>query len=210
MEPIAVDTLVVPFDLSALSPAERRQARQIADATIALVLKGLFHRVQPERYHITHRQGDLETRVAAAIGAIPAHRFARMQPKIEALRTDTVRLAETLGSFANLDIRSSGLDALIRQVAPHLVRSEAPSLASSCGKEMAWRAQLLQCVRALAAPDVDDQEMADASTQVLTAITDAAATFSGDWRVVVASLVPVLALVQGILFDDKDLHDCAH
>jgi len=210
MEPIAVDTLVVPFDLSALSPAERRQARQIADATIALVLKGLFHRVQPERYHITHRQGDLETRVATAIGAIPAHRFARMQPKIEALRTDTVRLAETLGSFANLDIRSSGLDALIRQVAPHLVRSEAPSLASSCGKEMAWRAQLLQCVRALAAPDVDDQEMADASTQVLTAIADAAATFNGDQRVVVAALVPVLALVQGFLFDDKDPHDCVH
>ena len=137
--------------------------------------------------------------------------FYRRHPAREAGEVGNVPLllVLTYGFGTALAVSQAGVVAFVGLVAPHLVRSEAPSLASSCGKE-AWHAQLLQCVRALAAPDVDDQEMADASTQVLTAIADAAATFNGDQRVVVAALVPVLALVQGFLFDDKDPHDCVH
>lgn len=121
MDPFEDSTLDTQFSPASLSPAERQQATQIAEATAALLLKGMFHRVQPGQYRINDNHDSPEYRIAAAIGAIPSHRFARMRPRIEALRTNPAKTAEYLGSMSNLDIRSPGLDALLQQVSPHLI-----------------------------------------------------------------------------------------
>lgn len=209
MDPFTDSCLVTPIDLSVLSSEERTQARQIADATNALLLKGLFHRIHPERYRISDRMDSHEYRIAAAIGAIPSHRFVTMRPIIEAIRTDTVKTAAYLGGFANLDIRSSGLDALIRQVAPHLVRNEAPSSLSQGMADVDKCPNLILCLAARIEPDVDDQEAAGALTQVLTAIANAAAGFNGDGVTIFAGLTPVVGLVLSLFFDDGAQHELA-
>lgn len=209
MDLIAERGLVAPFDPIALSAEERVQARQIANATNALLLKGLFHRVHPERYHISPNHDSLESRVAAAIGAIPSHRFARMLPKIEALRTNPVRTAECLGVFANLDIRSSGLDALLWQVAPHLVRGEAQPLASQGVENIDRHPHRIFCLVTLMEPDVDDPEVAGVLTQVLTAIAHAAASFNGERGATFAALMHVVDLVLSLFFDNGAPHEFA-
>lgn len=209
MDPIADSRLGMPFDLDALSSEDRKQARQIADATNALLLKGLFHRVHPERYRIIDRHDSSEYSVAVAIGAIPSHLFARMEIKVEALRTNPVKTAEYLGGFDNLDIRSSGLDALIRQVAPHLVRIEAPPAVSQGVADIDRRPRLILCMIARIEPDANDQEVAGALTQVLTAVANAAAGFNGDGGTIFAGLTPVVGLVLSLFFDDGAPHELA-
>lgn len=210
MDPFAENGRVAQFDQRALSPEERVLAGQIADATNALLLKGLFHRVHPERYRISDRYDSSEFRVAAAIGAIPSHRFARMRPRIEALRADTVKTAECLGGFANLDIRSSGLDALIEQVAPQLIQITAPPPAPKNAEGIGVHPQLFFCVPAHVKSDSHDQGEVDALTQALTAIVNAAAGFNGERRVTVAALIFVLDLVLSLFLDDDDPHAFAH
>jgi len=209
MDPFAENGRVAPFEPRALSPEERALAGQIADATNALLLKGLFHRVHPERYRITDRHDSSEHSVAAAIGAIPSHLFACMESKVEVLRTDTVKIAAYLGGFANLDIRSSGLDALIRQVAPHLVRIEAPPSASQGVANIERRPHLILCLLSLIEPDIDHAEAACTLTQVLTAIANAAASFNGDEGTIVAALTHVVGLVLSLFFDDGTPHEFA-
>lgn len=209
MDSIADSRLGTPFALDELSSDERKQARQIADATIALLIKGLFHRVQPDRYRITNNHDSEEYRVAAAVSAIPSQWFDRMRPRIEAIRSNPAKTADLLGSFAHLDIRSSGLDDLIQHVAPHLVRitTAHPDPLNLEGLENFL--PLSSFRHALVEPGSDDQGDAGALTQALTAIVDAAAGFDGEQRIIVAALIPVLGLVQSIFFDDKYPHGFA-
>jgi hypothetical protein len=96
------------FDAKKLSREEQEQARQISEATSALIYKALLNRKDSKTFPIALTQGfdNAEAQAAAFVQAIPERLFAKVSKKLDVVSKDKTQLQKMLGDNADIDFKA--------------------------------------------------------------------------------------------------------
>lgn len=74
---------------AALTPAEREEARTLAQGVVAAAVKGALHRIDPQRYPLADAADVLEAQVSTAMAALPVKAAQRIGPRVMAIGDGT-------------------------------------------------------------------------------------------------------------------------
>lgn len=117
-------TEVPAFNVASLSPAERKQAQDIAAACTALIIKGLLNRHDPKTYPVPTDASSPEAEAAKAVAELPSKMFETIRPQLVMLAQTGRGFAKVSPAVQKIDFKQPSIAGALKGLAPSVDLNE--------------------------------------------------------------------------------------